>query len=51
MEKSGFPGCLGAADGTYIQLADKPLQNPYAFWCRKKFYAVCPTCLYIWSDS
>ena len=50
MEKSGFPGCLGAADGTYIQLADKPLQNPYAFWCWKKFYALCPTCLYIWSD-
>ena len=40
MQQSGFPGCLGSADGTYIQLADKPLQNSYAFWCQKKYYVV-----------
>jgi hypothetical protein len=37
----GFPGCIGIGDGSYIRLADKPTgRNPWAYWCRKKFYAV-----------
>ena len=40
-KKFGFPGCIGIGDGTYIFLADKPSINGYAYWCRKKGYAVC----------
>lgn len=36
----GFPGCLGSGDGSYVNLNDKPLVNGYAYWCRKKVYAV-----------
>lgn len=38
--QKGFPGCLGSGDGSYIHLLDKPMRNGYAYWCRKKFYAV-----------
>lgn len=37
----GFPGCLGSGDGSYFRLNNKPLRNGFAYWCRKKFYAVC----------
>lgn len=42
MKEFGFPGCIGIGDGSYICLAGKPINttNPYAYWCRKKFYAV-----------
>ncbi|KAG2088364.1 uncharacterized protein F5147DRAFT_527218, partial [Suillus discolor] len=36
----GFPGCIGIADGSYICLENKPTENGFAYWCRKKFYAV-----------
>lgn len=41
MSAWGFPGCLGSADGSYIRLMDKPGRNGFAYYCRKKFYAVC----------
>ena len=41
MAKWGFPGCIGIVDGTLIQLMDKPLKNGWAYYCWKKFYAVC----------
>ncbi len=37
----GFPSCLGSGDGTYIRLEKRPEDNGYAYWCRKKMYAVC----------
>ena len=40
MAKWGFPGCIGIVDGTLIPLIDKPLRNGWAYFCRKKFYAV-----------
>ncbi|RDX43329.1 hypothetical protein OH76DRAFT_1361348 [Lentinus brumalis] len=36
----GFPGCLGSGDGTYIRLERRPSMNGYAYWCRKKMYAI-----------
>ena len=38
----GFPGCISIGDGTYIRLAGKPQmkERPFAYYCRKKFYAV-----------
>jgi hypothetical protein len=41
MDSFGFPGCLGAGDGSLLRLRDKPLVNPYVYYSRKKFYAVC----------
>lgn len=41
MGASGFPGCIGIGDGTYIRLVDKPWIDGWSYWCRKKFYAVC----------
>ncbi len=40
MSAWGFPGCLGSGDGTYIRLEKRPEDNGYAYWCRKKMYAV-----------
>jgi hypothetical protein len=40
MSEWGFPGCIGIGDGTLIRLVNKPLRNGWAYWCRKKFYAV-----------
>lgn len=40
MAQQGFPGCIGIADGSYIRLLFKPKVNRYAYWCRKKYYAV-----------
>lgn len=40
MAQQGFPGCIGIADGSYIRLLFKPKVNGYAYWCRKKYYAV-----------
>jgi hypothetical protein len=37
---TGFPGCLGAIDGSLIQLAFIPEENPIVYYCRKKFYGV-----------
>lgn len=36
----GFPGCLGAIDGSLIRLATVPEENPIVYYCRKKFYGV-----------
>ncbi|KAG2737297.1 hypothetical protein P692DRAFT_201733446 [Suillus brevipes Sb2] len=36
MDEWGFPGCIGIGDGSYIRLQDKPLRNPFAYYCRKK---------------
>lgn len=35
-----FPGCLGSGDGSYFHLINRPVINGFAYWCRKKFYAV-----------
>ncbi|QRV88235.1 DDE superfamily endonuclease [Ceratobasidium sp. AG-Ba] len=39
-QEDGFPGAIGAVDGTYFQLLDKPKFRPMAYLCRKKFWAV-----------
>ncbi|KAI0039146.1 hypothetical protein FA95DRAFT_1504583 [Auriscalpium vulgare] len=36
----GFVGCISIGDGSYIFLATRPSVNGYAFWCRKKRYAL-----------
>ncbi|EPQ55387.1 hypothetical protein GLOTRDRAFT_93845 [Gloeophyllum trabeum ATCC 11539] len=40
MAEYGFPGCIGIGDGTFFGLTEKPWVNGFAYWCRKKFYAV-----------
>jgi hypothetical protein len=40
MSEWGFPGCIGIGDGSYIHLTIRPRGNGYAYWCRKKYYAV-----------
>lgn len=40
MGAEGFPGCISIGDGSYIRVVDKPLVNGWAYWSRKKFYAV-----------
>lgn len=35
-----FEGCISIGDGSYIFLIERPSTNGYAFWCRKKRYAV-----------
>lgn len=42
----GFPGCLGAIDGSLIRLAYIPEENPIIYYCRKKFYGVQSTHYY-----
>jgi hypothetical protein len=39
-EQWGFRHCIGIADGSYVFLDKKPTINGYAYWCRKKRYAV-----------
>jgi hypothetical protein len=39
-QEEGFPGAIGAIDGTYIQLLNKPRVRPMSYLCRKKFPAV-----------
>lgn len=36
----GFPGCIGILDATLIPLAERPKKNGWAYFCRKKYYAV-----------
>lgn len=36
----GFPGAIGAVDGSLIQFADKPATDAIYYYCRKKFYGV-----------
>jgi hypothetical protein len=36
----GFPGSIGAVDGSLIQFADKPPTDAIYYWCQKKFYGV-----------
>jgi len=43
MTEYGFPGCLGSGDGSYLVLSVRPKVNGFAYWCRKKFYAVRPS--------
>jgi hypothetical protein len=38
--KFGFPGAIGAIDGSLIQLADKPPKDAIYYYTRKKYYAV-----------
>lgn len=40
MAEWGFPGCIGIGDGSSIHLIVRPRRNGYAYWCRKKYYAV-----------
>lgn len=40
MEDYGFPGCIGILDGTLIPLAERPKEDGWSFFCRKKFYAL-----------
>lgn len=51
MEELGFPGCIGILDATLIPLMDRPKENGWAYFCRKKFYAVSTTFLYILVNS
>lgn len=37
----GFPGCIGLIDATLIPLAEKPSKDGWAYFTRKKNYAVC----------
>ncbi|KAG8716503.1 hypothetical protein FRC09_015670 [Ceratobasidium sp. 395] len=39
-ESFGFPGAIGAIDGTYFRLLDKPKYRSMSYYCRKKFYAI-----------
>ncbi len=36
----GWPGCIGAVDGSLIPLTYIPTERPYQYYSRKKFYAV-----------
>lgn len=40
MDAYGFAGCIGVGDGSFIPLGNKPYTEGWAYWCRKKFYAV-----------
>ncbi|KAK2464094.1 hypothetical protein APHAL10511_003881 [Amanita phalloides] len=40
LEHFGFPDCLGALDGTLIQLTSAPKDNGRTYYCRKKFPAI-----------
>lgn len=40
MVEWGFPGCIGMADGSLLPLREKPRKNGFAFYSRKKIYAV-----------
>jgi hypothetical protein len=46
-QKHGFPGAVGATDGSYIPIIDRPRRNPMAFRCRKKFWAVSAIYLFV----
>lgn len=37
----GFPGAIGAIDGSLIRLVQVPGETKSAYYCRKKFYGVC----------
>jgi hypothetical protein len=43
MGEMGFPGCLGACDGSLIRFLTKPPEHGESFYCRKKFYGVSLT--------
>lgn len=47
MEDMGFPGCIGILDATLIPLMDRPKKNGWAYFCRKKYYAVCNAQSYV----
>jgi len=38
-ERYGFPGVIGAVDGTFIKIT-APARNPEAYKCRKNYHAV-----------
>ncbi|KAG8740497.1 hypothetical protein FRC10_004263 [Ceratobasidium sp. 414] len=40
MQELGFPGAIGAVDGSLIPLKDKPRSNPWSYWSRKQMYAL-----------
>ncbi|KAG8690006.1 hypothetical protein FRC09_012173 [Ceratobasidium sp. 395] len=40
MQALGFPGTIGAVDGSLIRLQDRPRKNPWSYWSRKKSYAL-----------
>ena len=40
MSDFGFPGCIGLIDATLIPLAAKPAKDGWAYYTRKKCYAV-----------
>lgn len=37
----GYSGCIGVVDGTLIRLSAFPFIQGFAYYCRKKFPAVC----------
>lgn len=39
--RTRLTGCIGMLDGTLIRLTEPPKFSGPAFWCRKKFPAVC----------
>lgn len=41
MADFGFPGCIGMIDASLIPLAEKPAKDGWAYFTRKKNYAVC----------
>jgi hypothetical protein len=41
MAERGFDGCIGICDGSLFRLAEIPLEDGQAYYCRKKFYGVC----------
>lgn len=40
--RTQIPGCVGFLDGSLIHLSEPPRNSFAAFFCRKKFAAVCP---------
>ena len=36
----GFPGAIGAIDGSLIQFAERPFTDAIYYYCREKFYGV-----------
>ncbi len=48
-EQSGFPYCMGFADGTLVGLSQKPVVNGEDYYSRKKCYAL--SCLIVCDDQ
>jgi len=40
-DKYGFEDCIGMLDGSLVRLTDIPMEWGLAYFCRKKYPAVC----------